>query len=140
MKSWPRHLPIFDSFARTGRDDSGFSLIEALVALTIVSIAGVAMLRVQGESSRAIVALEDHFLAEIAAENMLVRELLKPSGNIGSKSSRKIVVGNREYLGSAEWSATADGRYRKLEIAIVQNGGDQIIYTLSHFEGAIDDP
>lgn len=49
--------------------DSGFSLIELLVAITVFSIAALTLLETQGSSARAVSAVKAQALASFVADN-----------------------------------------------------------------------
>lgn len=53
--------------------EAGFSLVEALVALAAFAMAGVGLVQLQTHSLRTLVAIEQRALADMAAQNALVR-------------------------------------------------------------------
>lgn len=57
----------------------GFTLLEMLVALTIFSIAGLALVRLQAVSARTSVDLRTRTLAQIVARNLMVERLTDPA-------------------------------------------------------------
>ena len=54
------------------RNDAGFSLVEALVALAVFALAGVALVQLQAQSLRTLSAAETRALARIVVQNALV--------------------------------------------------------------------
>ena len=68
--------------------EHGFSLIEVLVALSVLSIAGVAFIRVAQSHIDRIDRLEVRMLADIVAQNTLVEIRLAPARIRGSPGMR----------------------------------------------------
>ena len=86
--------------AHSGR--RGFSLIELMVALAVLSIGGLALISAMRESTRAAVIVQDRALATLAAENLMntrLAELAAPSD----------ASGRYEMAGAAwEWALEVD--------------------------------
>lgn len=111
------------------KSDDGFSLIEALVAMVIFSLAAMALLSVQSESSRALIALEDKLLAEIVAENILVEQL--SGGAIGTRQSGAVETGARNWLWTVKTSAVKNSEFTNIEISISNAADGQLVYSLN---------
>ena len=60
----------------TGRLQAGFSLIEMLAALTILALAGVALMNALTTSARSATLAREMTLAQIAAQNLLSEQIL----------------------------------------------------------------
>ena len=58
------------------RDEAGFTLVEAVVALGVFALAAVSLLSLNGGSVRAMNALEDAAYARIVADNQIVTVLI----------------------------------------------------------------
>ena len=67
-----RHVESFAAVPRACRRVAGFSLIEMLIALAVFSLAVLGLLNLAGESMRTAVAIEEHVLAAVVAENVAV--------------------------------------------------------------------
>jgi len=111
--------------------DDGFSLIEALVAMVVFSMAAMALLSVQSESSRALIALEDKLLAEIVAENILVAQLSDDSRLAGAKQSGTVETGGRKWRWAVVKSSVADGEFTNIEITVSNAVDGQLVYNLN---------
>ena len=120
----------------TLKSDEGFSLVEALVAMVVFSLAAMALLSVQSESSRALVALEDKLFAEIVAENILVERM---SGSTRAESNRQsgiVEMGSRKWQWAVVKSSVVDNELTNIEITISNAADGQIVYSLNTFEVA----
>ena len=120
------------------KSDEGFSLIEALVALVIFSIAAIALLSVQSESSRAQIALEDKFLAEIVAENILVEQALSSLELQANRRSGLEDNGNRKWRWTIVRTPLKNSEFVKVQIDIADNSTGQVIHTLNTLDGAAE--
>lgn len=60
------------------RDSRGFTLLEMLVALTIFSIAGLSLVRLQAVSARTTGDLRMRTVTQIVARNLMVERLTDP--------------------------------------------------------------
>jgi len=114
--------------------DEGFSLIEALVALTIFSIAAIALLSVQKESTNAQLILEDKFIAEIVAENILIEQTLSSSPAQGQTLSGLQENGGKKWRWTVSRTALKNSEFIKTQIDIADNTTGQIIYTINTLE------
>ena len=74
-----RYVSFADAGRASGdRGESGFTLIEMLVALAIFSLAALALLRLQGATVTTTGQLQDQALAQIVARNIAVEALTDP--------------------------------------------------------------
>ena len=118
--------------------DDGFSLLEALVALVIFSLAAMALLSVQSESARAVVALEDKFIAEIVAENILVSHTLMPDA---SRTGERTGV---QEMGGRTWRWTLSPRRMPgkaliiWDVSVTSAASGQLVYSISSMEGTVE--
>jgi general secretion pathway protein I len=102
--------------------ERGFTLLEVLVALSILALALGAMIRAGGESARNIADLRDKTFATWVAENLLSEALLLPDWpEIGETDGRE-EMGGREWHWEVTVSATgsqgAEGILRRLDVAV----------------------
>lgn len=58
--------------------ESGFTLLEMLVALAIFSLAGLAIVRLQAVSARSAFDLRERTMAQVVARNLMVERLTDP--------------------------------------------------------------
>jgi len=118
------------------QSDEGFSLIEALVALTIFSIAAIALLSVQKESSRAQLILEDKFIAEIVADNILINQMLVTPAGRGQKLSGTQENGGKTWGWALTRSVVKNSTLVKVQVDITDPSTGQIVYTANNLESS----
>jgi general secretion pathway protein I len=76
--------------------ESGFTLIEMLVALAIFSLAALALLRLEGATVKTTAQLQEQGLAEIVARNLAVEALTDPvAPAMGVRNGEAINAGRR---------------------------------------------
>lgn len=114
---------------------SGFTLIEVLVALAIISIALLAAMRAAGQSTSSVGELRSHLLAGWVAENRLAeyraREEWLPLGiRRGTAQQAGITFGWRE-----EITSTPNPAFRRVDIFV--HGAPEESRTLAHLAGFI---
>lgn len=98
------------------RGDRGFTLIEVLVALTVLAIALAALVKVGGESGSLLMQLRGNTAALVVAEDMTSRFQL--SGEVPEIGSRR----DRVDIGGQEWSVTRE----------VERGGIDGVLRVTH--------
>ena len=70
-----------------GLRESGFTLLEMLVALAIFSLAALALVRLQAVSARTAVDLRMRTMAQIVARNLMIERLTDPQApSLGASS------------------------------------------------------
>lgn len=116
----------------------GFTLIEVLVALAIVSIALMAALRAAGQGTSNVEALRARLLAGWVAENVLAEQRARgdwPSLGIGRGTQRQ---GGIEFAWREEVIATPNARFRRVDLRVYAAPGEG--HQLSHLTGFVVDP
>lgn len=116
----------------------GFTLIEVLIALAIVSIALLAALRAAGQGTSNVEALRLRLLAGWVAENVLAEQRARgdwpPPGILrGAEHQGGIAFAWRE-----EVIATPNARFRRVDIRVFTPPGET--QQLSHLTGFLVDP
>lgn len=98
---------------------AGFSLIELLVALAVLSIAGMALLNAGQTSTRTTAVLESRGVAQIAADNIL-NERLARSGAL-AEDSGTYEIARRTYDWSLEIDATTDAALARVTLVLTDD-------------------
>lgn len=113
----------------------GFTLIEVMVALSIFSIAILALLKVGSENAKAMAAVEARFMANIVAENKLVEAVfIAPNLEMGFDDGTSDLA-RRHWVWERTVTPTAEQKFSKVEIAIKGDESGFVITKLSGFRG-----
>jgi general secretion pathway protein I len=114
----------------------GFTLLEVLVALTIVAVALGAIIRTSGQSTGNLVYVRDKIVAAWVAENRIAEAMLAQQWPAtGTSEGIEEMVG-QEWSWEVTVSATADPDLRRLDVRVRPEGTeDGSLVTVSAFRG-----
>ena len=115
------------------RGACGFTLIEVLVSLGIVSVALLAGIRATDSLVSNSQRLADVLLGQICAENQLVKVRLSKSMPDVGDSAFLCEQAGREYPGTMIVTATPNPSFRRVD-ALIKNG-DSVLIKLSTVVG-----
>ncbi len=97
---------------------AGFSLLEVLIALVVVSLALLALTRTAGGQVASFDALRERTLASWVAANVLAEtRIATPFPAPGTRDGR-VRLGNRDWRWQLEVRATDDADMRRLEVQV----------------------
>jgi general secretion pathway protein I len=116
----------------------GFTLVEVLVALAIVSIALLAALRAAGGGTSSVGELRARLLAGWVAENLLAEQRARgewPAPGISDGTQRQ---GGIEFAWREEVVATPNDAFRRVDIRVFAAPGDT--RALAHLTGFAVNP
>lgn len=115
--------------------DAGFSLVEMLAALAVLSIAGLALLNALTQSVRAATHAETRSLEALAAENLLATAQLETIGTPGLRpSSGRYEFAGRDWDWRIDVLPTSQAGLSRVSIEIAEAGQDSGAgYTLATF-------
>ena len=129
--SWPStmHQPVRPVRVR-GR---GFTLVEVLVALTIVAVALMAGMKATGALVLNAQRQKDVFLGQMCAENVLHQlRLTRQMPGLG-QSSRECLQGNETYTVALDVQATPNPNFRRVDAQVSE--GAYPVFTISTVMG-----
>lgn len=108
------------------RPDSGFTLLEMMVALAIFSLAAVALVRLQGATVRNASAVEAQAMAQIVANNLAVEAMTDAEPlSIGSSNGDE-QNGGRKWRWRRTIAKTADPAIVRIDIAVADERGQRL--------------
>jgi len=112
------------------RDERGFTLLEMLVALSVLSIAALALVRLDAFTLRSTGALTATLAADIVASNAAVDLLTDPAApTIGSTSSTVTNAGQNWQI-ERRVARTADPALLRVDILVSGGGGGHATMTV----------
>jgi general secretion pathway protein I len=116
----------------------GFTLVEVLVALAIISIALLAALRVAGGGTNSAGELRARLLAGWVAENILAEQRARaqwPSAGIQRGTQRQ---GGIDFAWREEVIATPNAAFRRVDIRVF--AAPEEAHSLAHLTGFVVNP
>jgi general secretion pathway protein I len=103
--------------------ESGFTLIEMLVALAIFSLAALALLRLGGATATNSASLSDQAVAQIVARNLAVETLSDPQPPVFGTSQGDAANGGRRWRWTRTVSRSPEARIQQIEILVQPEAG-----------------
>ncbi len=119
---------------RCGRH-KGFTLIEVLVALAIISIALMSALRAAGQGTNNVAELRSRLIAGWVAENRLAEHRARADWLPLGIQRGKQREGGLDFVWREEVIATPNPAFRRIEIRIFANADES--HSLAHLFGFI---
>jgi general secretion pathway protein I len=104
--------------------DGGFTLLEILIALAILSIAFASIITVAANQSVNVSYLRDKTLAHWVAMNQITELQISNKWPATGKQQGDEEMGLHKWHWQRTVSQTPDDRVRKMEIAVFRNRGD----------------
>lgn len=108
---------------RHATDQSGFTLLEMLVALAILSIAALALVRLDAFTVRSTTDLDTRMIARIVAANAAADALTDPAPPTIGQSRSSITNGGIVWTINQQVTATADPSVLRIEIRVTAPDG-----------------
>lgn len=115
---------------------AGFTLIEAVVALGVFSIAAMALLTFNGESIRAQISLEDAAYARIVADNQMVLALTDPASRTRGVETGAEEQAGRLWVWTRVVSPTTDPELFRIDVEVRLDGAERLAAAVTGFRGA----
>lgn len=118
-------FPIPDSRPRRLPRHAGFTLLEVLIALLILSLALVALIRAAGLQAQALTHHRDSTLAQWVASNVATELRAQGAPPVGRQQG-EMRMGPQRWRWQAETSDTDVERVRRMEITVFAVEGDSL--------------
>lgn len=99
-------------------DEGGFTLIEMLVALSILGLTGLALLRLTGATAINSAVVEEQALAQIVARNIAVETLSEPAPPALGESGGDIANAGRRWRWTRRTARSPEARIQQIEIRV----------------------
>lgn len=123
------------SLMRSERSQSGFTLVEVLVALAVVAVALAATLFSASQSAASAAQFRDLTLGNVVARNAAIEFQLQEDWPKTGNSDGDVELGGGDWRWEAEVIETADENIRRANIQVFLLGGDEprLVSSLSVF-------
>ena len=108
---------------RARRSASGFTLIEIMVALTVFSLAALALIRLEGQTIRSTAAVQATLTAQIVARNVAVLAVTDGTPPPRGRSSGVEQNGGRAWRWTREVQPLGDGDVLRVDVRVADTGG-----------------
>ena len=105
------------------RGQSGFTLIEMLVALAVFSLAALALLRLEGFTLRTAADLDRRLLAETVARNLMVETLTDPAAPAVGQSAGVATNGGAAWRWTRVVTRADDQRLLAINVVVAGQHG-----------------
>lgn len=114
----------------------GFTLIEVLVALSILSVAVLAAFKLLRESTSAFSAVRDRAIAEIVADNAVVEAVTHPAPLDLGMTHGEVEMAGQRWTWRRSVGATSDSGLIRIDITVGRGGTGDVVTAVTAFRGA----
>lgn len=120
-----------DVIRRTPSGDGGFTLLEMLVALSVISIAALALIRLDAYAVRTAGDLDESTMAGIVAQNRAIELWTDPSPPTIGNSATGVANAGRNWRIVQRVAKTADDSLLRIDILVrPESGRGQAVLTI----------
>jgi general secretion pathway protein I len=105
--------------------ESGFTLVEMLVALALFSLAALALLRLEGATVASTAQLRQQAIAQVVARNLAVEVLSDPEAPAFGRSSGEAVNSGQRWRWTRLVGRSPEPRIQQIEIRVASESGPE---------------
>lgn len=113
--------------------DQGFTLIEMLVALSVFSLAVLALLNLSGENARTATRVQEQVLAGVVADNRAVEAMLMPLADLAAAGNGVEEAGGSPWHWRRTLADTSDPAIVRVDVEVGRPDAPQVLAHLSVF-------
>ena len=118
------------------RNADGFTLLEMLVALAVLSLAVLALVNLAGENSRTGVVIEERVFAGVIADNRAVEALTSPVPPALGETKGSEAAAERTWRWMRRVSETPEPGVLRVDIDVMSETSDQVLGSVTILRGA----
>ena len=127
--------PLRNITRQTSHLQSGFTLIEVIVALGIFGMAVVSLIHMQAESTKSALALRDRAIAGIVAENVLIDLYTRADELPNGGNSGQTDMAGQTWQWSSSIGETPNPLVRQLDVDVRLAGAALVLSSRTGFKG-----
>lgn len=109
---------------------TGFSLLEMMVALAVFAIAALALIKLQGASLMQTAELDSRLYSEVTVRNMAVEALTDPNPPTLGEAEGTTSNAGRSFTWRRSTLALEGGELLKIDLAVKQASGPEVTLTV----------
>jgi general secretion pathway protein I len=114
----------------------GFTLLEMLVALAVLSLAVLALVNLAGENSRTGVVIEERVFAGVIADNRAIEALTSRQPPALGETSGSEKAAERAWRWTRRVTETPESGVLRVDVAVMSDTSDQVLSSVTTFRGA----
>lgn len=107
---------------RRRSSEAGFTLLEMMVALSVLSIAALALMRLNGFAVSTAADLDARLLADMVVQNEAVLASTDSGAIVRGTTSSNVVNGGRRFSVRRTITPTADARLVRIDLIAIETG------------------
>lgn len=105
------------------RARNGFTLIEIMVALAVLSLGALALIRLEGATIRSTGMLDSTLLAQTVARNVAIEAVTDAGAPTAGKAEGDERNGGRDWHWTREVRALGDGQVMRVDVSVADRDG-----------------